>query len=250
MTLAVPGPARGISSAPAVQVDDAALIRPGPKYQWENNLTPLKAGIAKLPGWLLPLISHGLPKAPPVSPQSIPPEHQARASMYAKAALQRELDRLAKTPKGQRNATLNDCAFKLGQFVPSGLLDPRSVAEQLSKIALEEAGIAPTIKSGLEAGQRNPRRLEFLWPAESGEATATAAPNGPNDPLTQELAQLGETDSDNAERFARRFRHQVIFTPGRGWLVSTTSDGSATTFGAWCSLPRKPLASSQTRRIT
>ena len=40
-----------------------------------------------------------------------------------------------------------------------------------------------------------------------------------DDDLAAELATLGETDSDNAERFARRFGGKAINTPGRGWLV-------------------------------
>ncbi len=184
----------------------------GVKYQWENNLAPYKASIADLPDWLLHLISRGSPEAPPVLPESIPAERLAGAKAYAAAALKGELDRLRKTAKGQRNKTLNDCAFRLGQLVVWDLLDPHSVTEQLSKVAqqigLEADEIGPTIRSGLGEGQRSPRQLPFL-----------AAPSGPNDPLTQELAQLGETDTDNAERFARRCEHQVICTPGRGWLA-------------------------------
>jgi putative DNA primase/helicase len=37
--------------------------------------------------------------------------------------------------------------------------------------------------------------------------------------LTERLAKLGETDTDNAQRFAERFGTKVIHTPGRGWLV-------------------------------
>ena len=44
-------------------------------------------------------------------------------------------------------------------------------------------------------------------------------PKKSDDDLAAELATLGETDSDNAERFARRFGGKAIHTPGRGWLV-------------------------------
>ncbi len=39
------------------------------------------------------------------------------------------------------------------------------------------------------------------------------------DAMAEELAKLGETDADNAERLARRFGDYLAFTPGRGWLV-------------------------------
>jgi hypothetical protein len=42
---------------------------------------------------------------------------------------------------------------------------------------------------------------------------------GSDDQLTERLAKLGETDTDNAQRFAERFGTKVIHTPGRGWLV-------------------------------
>ena len=44
-------------------------------------------------------------------------------------------------------------------------------------------------------------------------------PQKSNDDLAAELATLGETDTDNAQRFARRFGGKAIHTPGRGWLV-------------------------------
>jgi putative DNA primase/helicase len=37
--------------------------------------------------------------------------------------------------------------------------------------------------------------------------------------LTEQLAKLGETDTDNAQRFAERFGTLATYTPGRGWLV-------------------------------
>src|SRR5450759_2704379 len=110
---------------------------------------------------------------PPVSPANesakpaeIPKIDRERAVTYADAARQREVDRLSKAPQHQRNYTLNLCAFKLGQFLPYGLLDRQSVAEQLaqmaSKIGLDTPEIRPTIESGLTAGNRRPRRLSFL----------------------------------------------------------------------------------------
>jgi putative DNA primase/helicase len=149
-----------------------------------------------------------------------------RASAYAEAARLRELDRLRKAPVGQRNQTLNLCAFKLGQFVALGLLDASTIAAELAEaarlIGLEPAEIGPTIKSDLETGQLYPRRLPFSI-GDSDSAEAAPSPAGAQDSLTKELAALGQTDADNAERFTRRFGHRIIYTPGRGFL---TFDGT------------------------
>jgi putative DNA primase/helicase len=40
-----------------------------------------------------------------------------------------------------------------------------------------------------------------------------------DDELAAELARLGETDTDNAQRFANRFGAKALYTPGRAWLV-------------------------------
>jgi len=54
----------------------------------------------------------------------------------------------------------------------------------------------------------------------SGARVRTADPPRKSEAeLTADLAKLGETDTDNAQRFARRFGSKVIYTPGRGWLV-------------------------------
>ena len=66
-------------------------------------------------------------------------------------------------------------------------------------------------------GAQNPRRLPFV---EEHQSLCTVDPpkNSP-DQLTARLAKLGETDTDNAQRFAERFGEKVICTPGRGSLV-------------------------------
>ena len=144
-----------------------------------------------------------------------------RAKAYADAALRRELDRLGKAPKHQRNDTLNRAAFKLGQLIPYGILDiaviTRDLAAVAAAIGLDESEIEPTIASGLKAGGQYPRRLLFL---KSNDRTKSVEPPAKSDDeLAAELASLGETDTDNAQRFASRFGSKVIYTPGHGWLV-------------------------------
>ena len=85
---------------------------------------------------------------------------------YARAALDAECSDLAATGHG-RNGQVNTCAFKLGQFVPGGYLN-RPEVEHCIMAAAEASGIVrkdgsaavrASMKSGLEAGMRQPRNL-------------------------------------------------------------------------------------------
>jgi hypothetical protein len=81
---------------------------------------------------------------------------------YGLQALEGELGRLALTPEGQRNASLNTAAFRCGQLAAGGQLDPVHAAAQLHAVALRiglgEKETVATIKSGMTNGARNPRR--------------------------------------------------------------------------------------------
>ncbi|ESZ78383.1 primase [Mesorhizobium sp. L103C105A0] len=129
------------------------------------------------------------------------------------AILDAELSRLRGTGPGKRNDALNKAAFNLGQLVPGGDLD-RAVAERLltqtgMAIGLDAAETSATIRSGMGAGEQAARDRRRNALDEIGDL----------DPLTVELAKLGETDADMGRRFARRYADKVIFTPGRGLLV-------------------------------
>jgi putative DNA primase/helicase len=177
--------------------------------------------IAVAPKWLVPLVAAKPATNDQLELPAIPAEKLERAKAYAVAALRREVDRVGKAPKHQRNDTLNRAAFKLGQLVPYRILNSQTVAEELTKaardIGLDESEIEPTIASGLNAGRQHPRRLPFL---RSDQQTRTVEPpQKSDDVVTKQLAELGETDTDNAQRFANRFGTKVIYTPGHGWLV-------------------------------
>lgn len=81
---------------------------------------------------------------------------------YGAAALAREIEIVRDAAAGTRNRTLNRAAYSLGQLVASGLLARDLVEDALRSAAeaagLEEREILPTLKSGLEAGLRSPRR--------------------------------------------------------------------------------------------
>ena len=76
-------------------------------------------------------------------------------------ALMRALHAVRDAPAGRANATLNARAYALGRWCGAGLLarataqDTLRHAAALRHIPLREA--RATIRSGLDAGQRNPR---------------------------------------------------------------------------------------------
>jgi hypothetical protein len=92
-------------------------------------------------------------------------EAKDRRTAYGEGALANELTELAgkKRDSQQRNNQLNDAAFALGQLVGGGVLDEGLVQEELQWVAedigLTEGEIPKTIRSGLEAGKKQPRGL-------------------------------------------------------------------------------------------
>ena len=196
----------------------------GAHYRFVDGRGLDEIEIAPAPKWLLDLVTaKGAASDEPVAVEipPVPPAKLDRARAYAESARRRELDRLAKAPKHQRNDTLNRAAFKLGQLVPYGILDAAEITQDLAAVArtigLDESEIEPTIASGLKAGGQCPRRLPFL--KSNDRIKSVEPPVKSDDELAAELASLGETDTDNAQRFANRFGTKVLNTPGHGWLV-------------------------------
>jgi hypothetical protein len=133
----------------------------GPTYRWANSRPPAIA-----PGWLVQLARHrpGAPKLVISNGEYIP--HFARSGdAYGQAALDREIDELAKTPPGSRNHQLNRAAFSLFQLVAGGELDAAEVRNRLIEAATANGLMAEdgprqvwaTINSGARAGLQHPR---------------------------------------------------------------------------------------------
>jgi putative DNA primase/helicase len=211
-----------------VKGDGGYVVGPGSTtpdgvYRFARRRGPDDVEIAEAPAWLLKmLVPRPTPANESTKPVEIPEGHRERALKYADAARQRELDRLSKAPNHQRNNTLNKCAFNLGQFLPLGLLNRNSLVQQLERMALhiglDTPEIRPTIESGLTAGARHPRRLPFVKEAAKPILITTSSAQKAKE-IAEQLSKLGENDTDNAQRFAVRYGHKVIYTPGRGYLV-------------------------------
>ncbi|MEV8637348.1 bifunctional DNA primase/polymerase [Streptosporangium sp. NPDC051023] len=86
-----------------------------------------------------------------------------RRGAYLRAAITRELDRVASAPHGQRNGSLYLAAIALGQLVAGGALGESEVTTLLEQEG-GDAGLSPaevrrTIASGLRAGAKRPRTV-------------------------------------------------------------------------------------------
>ncbi|SBT52896.1 bifunctional DNA primase/polymerase [Micromonospora narathiwatensis] len=115
---------------------------------------------APLPGWLAALLA----------PVPLPPQRPVvvdlpadRTGAYVRAAIDRETARVTAAPAGERNRSLYIAAVALGQLTAGGALtadDAESVLEQAAASAgLGRVETARTIRSGLAAGSRRPRKV-------------------------------------------------------------------------------------------
>lgn len=101
------------------------------------------------------------------------------SAAYAKKALDLEAAKVALAMPGSRNDALNKAAFALGQLVAGGMLGRADVESRLT-LAAERAGLpqheaATTIRSGLDAGAKDPRTAPERGngPVKSGPEAAT-----------------------------------------------------------------------------
>jgi hypothetical protein len=124
----------------------------GRRYRW---VRPLAGAPPPCPPGLLELLI-----SPPAPLRPVAPIHHA--DRYVAVALANEADRVAGAPVGTRNTTLYRAARSLGTLVAAGLLDDREVTELLADAArragLGRAEVTRTLRSGLTAGHRHPRR--------------------------------------------------------------------------------------------
>lgn len=132
---------------------------------WHGEQDPLRgidAPIEPAPGWLVGLI---FATAPAVRESRAAPSFgrfaHPRAKQYGRGALVSELRRLTSAEEGERNHSLNKAAFRLGQLVRTGILEPFVVLDSLLSVAewigLPRNEAEPTIVSGLRAGTKKAR---------------------------------------------------------------------------------------------
>jgi hypothetical protein len=118
---------------------------------------------APLPDWLTGLLTRSPAEAPAVE---CPPSAAAVGDLpaYARAALDSEAERVARSPEHGHNWALNKAAFNLGRLIGAGTLR-RDLAEHVLQHAGQAAQpgepparirIAAVIGAGIDAGTRQP----------------------------------------------------------------------------------------------
>lgn len=170
----------------------------------------------ELEGLIAPLLKPKPATATPVAHRHSAPGNGAnhRGDAYAATALDGELDELARTPEGNRNAQLNTAAFNLGLLVADGLLNESDIADQLVAtavaIGLGEREATATVRSGIDAGMRSPRRNlpDFTDSQQRPMMVAPVAAPDNEQPVEQQ-----------ARRFQFLTPTELLNRPPRQWLV-------------------------------
>ncbi len=123
---------------------------------WPHDLPP-----QPLPDMLLERLKKPQPRPSTPPPAQTYTNGNGHNGNYGKAALDKELDALARAAVGGRNEQLNRSAFSLGQLVGGGVLDESEVRSHLETVALsiglEERETVRTIESGLTKGKQHAR---------------------------------------------------------------------------------------------
>jgi hypothetical protein len=100
-----------------------------------------------------------------------------RLRAYVMSAVDREIARVVLAPEGERNNVLNRAAFAIGTLGHARIFLAGDVSDQLlhaaKRCGLDEAEARKTIKSGYQAGQKDPRKLPDFQEAAKGLAKAT-----------------------------------------------------------------------------
>jgi hypothetical protein len=127
-------------------------------YEWQSQVREL----AIAPAWLVALVI----KAKAETPQT---KTSGSNQVYSEAAISSELQKLVGS-SSNRNNQLNDSAFAIGQFVGAGEISPGEAETRLFGAATANGYVGKdggtsaraTIRSGLAAGQAEPRKIPEL----------------------------------------------------------------------------------------
>jgi hypothetical protein len=159
-------PPRGLAHVDWRGVGGCVLAPPsrhssGRIYRWVRGLD--QAPLPEVPAALRALLGpHHPTEAQPAGPDRPPePGHP-----YGRRVLAAELAALRRATTGQRNRTLNHCAFKVYRYVASGLLTDDDVTAAFTQAALAiglgAAEIGRTLASARTAGLANPRGVPLV----------------------------------------------------------------------------------------
>jgi hypothetical protein len=165
------------------QVVYPGSIHPTTKRPYEFVRPPWEYPLAPLPEWIVDRLT--APKVPASLPAgaAAPAASNGRTSAYVRAAVKLILAELRQAPEGTRNDALNKAAFALGQFIPGGHIK-RGDAESELHAAAAALGLPfnesdATIKSGLDAGEKEPRKIPAKAAPVAAPMTDTRKPEVP-----------------------------------------------------------------------
>ncbi|MGH9868606.1 MAG: phage/plasmid primase, P4 family [Candidatus Polarisedimenticolia bacterium] len=172
----------------------------GRPYRWLNNLNP-----AELPAHLIAKLT--------ARPRAVSTLKETAA--YAQAALEAEITAVLNAPAHCGNDVLNTAAFNLGQLVGGGQIEENAVVEALLAAAVprrSESEARSTIRSGLEAGRREPRERAHGHLSPQQDSAHHTRKSG--------HARYLRADAGNAELFARMHGAELRYDHRRGlWRV-------------------------------
>lgn len=222
----------------------------GRQYTWKTA-PPTEMAPATPPPDLLTLISRPRSTASGAHP---PERSDAQASAgatrpYGVAAMDREVDDLARASRGSRNDALNRAAFRLGQLIATGQVAQDEVESSLLNAAHANGltaddgdhAVRKTIASGMNAGMKSPRspssrQVTHTTPAGSASARSNGLGAGDRSAnraqcagpppeygdgegaIDRWLATFPQTDLGNIERYVQRHRWLLVHCPALGWL--------------------------------
>jgi len=163
------GPGVDIRAEGGFVIAPPSIHATGTQYKWEGAQG---THFAPLPGWIIESQtkpSRSTPRDPGYEPLLFT-EGDGSNSPWGAAALQGECETMRSAPEGTRNDTLNRAAFRIGQIIASGHLDPEeatyAIRDAGMAAGLPEIEVRSVLGRALANGASNPRApSETIIPA-------------------------------------------------------------------------------------
>jgi hypothetical protein len=232
---AVRGSAINIRGAGGYAIAPGTKLADGRGYSWDKNSPNFFAAlrdnaIPTIPSWLIELLARpkqqsGTTAAKP-NGKSPSGKYSDRHHAYAAAALDRLSAEIAGTTEGARNIVLNNAALRLGHRIASRWIERRTVEQGLIAAAtaagLDHNEVAATLKSGIEAGLKEPHPPLQDRPSRTGAEQQRSTNDAGQKQTNHDREFL--TEDALATRFASRHNHELRFVALKAQWLKWTGD--------------------------